>query len=229
VAFINPDIFRQYDIRGVADRDLTPEVAELLGRAFGAYLREHGGTEVIVGRDNRISSVRLRDNLVQGLAAAGCRVVDVGQVVTPMVYFARVHTGIDGALMITGSHKPPDENGFKISRGAGTIYGEEIQRLRALMEKGEFASGEGTVEKRDVAATYLAMLREKIRLGPRRLKVAVLWWCFVWQLSFYQRRRSLSIFLLQLLYTRTSGTVLKGINRKFCARKRLNRRILAGS
>ncbi|BAF58579.1 phosphomannomutase [Pelotomaculum thermopropionicum SI] len=136
-------------------------------------MREHGGSEVIIGRDNRVSSARLRDDLVRGLVAAGCRVVDVGLVVTPMVYFARIHFGIDGAVMITGSHNPPEENGFKISRGAGTIYGEEIQRLRALMEKGKFAEGNGAVEERDVAASYLAMLREKIKLGPRRLKVAV--------------------------------------------------------
>jgi len=173
VAVINPDIFRQYDIRGVAGRDLTPEVVELLGRAFGTYLREHGGSEVIVGRDNRASSGRLRDNLVRGLTAAGCRVIDVGRVVTPMVYFARLHFDIDGAVMITGSHNPPDENGFKISCGAGTIYGEEIQLLRALMEKGEFTTSDGTVEERDVVAPYLAMLGEKIKLGPRRLKVVV--------------------------------------------------------
>jgi len=173
VAVINPDIFRQYDIRGVADRDLTPEVVELLGQSFGTYLRKHGGSEVIVGRDNRASSGRLRNNLVRGLVAAGCRVIDVGRVVTPMVYFARIHFDIDGAVMITGSHNPPDENGFKISCGAGTIYGEEIQRLRALMEKEEFTTGDGTVEERDVVAPYLAMLGEKIKLGPRRLKVAV--------------------------------------------------------
>lgn len=173
MAVINPDIFRQYDIRGVADRDLTSETVELLGRAFGTYLREHGGVEVIVGRDNRLSSGRLRDDLVRGLLAAGCRVIDVGEVVTPIVYFARIHFGIDGAVMITGSHNPPGENGFKISRGSGTIYGEEIQRLRELMEKGEFYRGSGTVEERDAVTPYLSMLREKIRLGPRRLKVVV--------------------------------------------------------
>ncbi|SFR03678.1 phosphomannomutase/phosphoglucomutase [Desulfoscipio geothermicus] len=173
MVMLNPDIFRQYDIRGVADRDLTPEVVELLGRAFGTYVQQYGGSEVIVGHDNRVSSERLRDNLVSGLTAVGCRVIDVGQVVTPMVYYARVHFNIDGAVMITGSHNPPDENGFKISRGAGTIYGEEIQRLRELMEKGEFAAGSGAVEQRDVVTPYRAMLREKIQLGPRKLKVVV--------------------------------------------------------
>ena len=173
MAVINPDIFRQYDIRGVADKDLTPEVVELLGRAFGSYVRAHGSSEVIVGRDNRASSDRLRENLVQGLTAAGCNVIDVGRVVTPMVYFARVHFGVDGAVMITGSHNPPDENGFKLCLGAGTIYGEEIQRLRELMEQEAFTAGSGAVEQRDIVEPYMAMLLDKIKLGSRRLKVVV--------------------------------------------------------
>lgn len=173
MSMINPHIFRQYDIRGVADRDLTSETVELLGRAFGTYVKRHGSNEVVVGRDSRLSSPRLRDDLVRGLVAAGCRVVDIGLVVTPVVYFSRILFGIDGAVMITGSHNPPDENGFKISRGAGTIHGEEIQELRRIMEQGDFASGAGSVEERDAVTAYLAMLREKIKLGPRRLKVAV--------------------------------------------------------
>jgi len=170
---VNPDIFRQYDIRGVAQRDLTPETVELLGKAFGTYIQAHGTRRVIVGRDNRVSSERLRDDLIRGLVSAGCDVIDIGEVVTPIVYYARIHFGIDGAIMITGSHNPPDENGFKISLGSGTIHGEEIQRLRQLMEKGEFATGKGSVEERDAVTTYMSMLRDKIELGSRPLKVAV--------------------------------------------------------
>lgn len=170
---VNPHIFRQYDIRGVADRDLNSETVELLGRAFGTYVRRHGSNEVLVGRDSRTSSPRLRDDLVRGLNAAGCNVVDIGLVVTPVVYYARLLYSIDGAIMITGSHNPPDENGFKICRGPGTIHGDEIQELRRIMEKGEFAGGSGSVEERDAIDAYLHMLRDKIKLGPRRLKVAV--------------------------------------------------------
>ena len=170
---INPHIFRQYDIRGVADRDLASETVSLLGRAFGTHVRQHGSNEVIVGRDSRISSQRLRDDLVRGLMAAGCRVVDIGLTVTPVVYFSRILFGIDGAVMITGSHNPPDENGFKISLGPGTIHGEEIQTLRQLMEQGEFASGAGSVEERDATTAYLAMQQDKIKLGSRRLKAVV--------------------------------------------------------
>ncbi|MCG8400444.1 MAG: phosphomannomutase/phosphoglucomutase [Firmicutes bacterium] len=170
---INPHIFRQYDIRGVADRDLTGETVELLGRAFGTYVRRHGGDEVLVGRDSRISSLRLRDDLARGITATGCRVVDIGLVVTPVVYFARILFGIDGAVMITGSHNPPDENGFKISHGPGTIHGEEIQLLRRMMEEGVFETGAGAVEERDAVTKYLAMLVDKIKMGPRRLKAVV--------------------------------------------------------
>ncbi len=170
---INPQIFRQYDIRGVAAQDLTDDVVELLGKAFGTYAGNAGAQKVVLGRDNRLSSGRLRDALARGLLSAGCDVVDIGPVVTPVLYYARVHFGIDGAVMITGSHNPPDENGFKIALGPGTIYGEQIQELKQIMESGNFATGSGRMEERDAAAPYLAMLREKIRLGPRKLKVAV--------------------------------------------------------
>ncbi len=170
---VNPQIFRQYDIRGHAARDLTDDVVALLGKAFGTYARNAGVQKVLVGRDNRLSSGRLRDALAGGLMSAGCDVVDLGPVVTPVLYYARVHFGVDAAVMITGSHNPPDENGFKIALGPGTIFGEQIQELKRLMENGDFAAGAGRTEERDAATPYLAMLKDKIRLGPRKLKVAV--------------------------------------------------------
>ncbi|MBC7105518.1 MAG: phosphomannomutase, partial [Firmicutes bacterium] len=170
----NAHIFRMYDIRGVADRDLTPEVVYDLGRALGRYYRERGDRRVVVGRDNRLSSPRLKDALTAGLVATRCEVWDAGEVVTPVLYFACAHFKIPNGVMITGSHNPPDENGFKIVAGGTTIYGQEIQRLRELMLAGEFPRGEGSVREVDAAGPYLEMLREKkIRLGPRRLKVAV--------------------------------------------------------
>lgn len=173
VTEINPQIFRQYDIRGVADRDLTDDVVELLGKAFGTYVRNSGSSRVLLGRDNRLSSGRLRDALARGLLSAGCDVADIGLVVTPVLYYARVHFGIDGAVMVTGSHNPPGENGFKIALGAGTIYGGEIQRLKEMMLARNFSTGSGRLEELDAVSPYLSMLKEKIRLGPRRLKVAV--------------------------------------------------------
>jgi len=173
VTAINPQIFRQYDIRGVAERDLTDETAELLGKAFGTVVRKTGTARVLVGRDNRLSSGRLRDAIIRGLSASGCDVADIGLVVTPVVYYARVHYGIDGAVMITGSHNPPDENGFKIALGSGTIYGPEIQGLKELMLAGDFSAGAGRREEMDAVPAYLAMLKDKIKLGPRKLKVVV--------------------------------------------------------
>uniref|UniRef100_A0A7C2E3W2 Phosphomannomutase/phosphoglucomutase n=1 Tax=Ammonifex degensii TaxID=42838 RepID=A0A7C2E3W2_9THEO len=170
---VNPYIFRAYDIRGVADRDLDPETVALLGRALGTFFTARGDSRVVVGRDNRLSSPELRDALVQGLTDTGCAVSDTGVVVTPILYFACQDYDIPNGVMITGSHNPPEENGFKIVAGDGTIYGEQIQYLRKLMESGSFDRGSGTVHQVDAAAAYLPMLREKVRLGPRRLKVAV--------------------------------------------------------
>ena len=170
---INPEIFREYDIRGVADSDLTSEVVASIGQAYGTYIQSFGSNKIIVGRDNRLSSERLRDNLVEGLTAAGCEVIDIGVVTTPMLYYSRAYLGIDGAVMITGSHNPGEFNGFKMGRGQGTIYGEEIQKLRLLIEEGTFAVGQGSVSAFNIWPAYLEMLTERIQLGPYKLKVVV--------------------------------------------------------
>ncbi|MEW6446790.1 MAG: phosphomannomutase/phosphoglucomutase [Bacillota bacterium] len=170
---LNPYIFRAYDIRGVADRDLTDDVVTTLGQALGTYYRKKDDRPVFLGRDNRISSPRLREALANGLAAAGCRVIDIGEVVTPILYFACATSGNGNGVMITGSHNPPEENGFKIVAGGTAIYGEEILRLKDIVENGTFTGGAGTVEHLDAVQSYLGMLRGKICLGPRRLKVAV--------------------------------------------------------
>ncbi|AFV13071.1 phosphomannomutase/phosphoglucomutase ManB [Thermacetogenium phaeum DSM 12270] len=170
---MNADIFRQYDIRGHAERDLTDETVRLIGRAFGSYVLEHGKKDVLVGRDNRLSSPRIHHALLNGLLSTGCRVIDIGTVVTPILYFAREHWQVEGGVMITGSHNPPEENGFKLACGPGTIYGKEITHLREMISRGEFRSGAGTLDSKDAAGPYIEMLNEKIRLGPRKLKVAV--------------------------------------------------------
>lgn len=170
---INTNIFREYDIRGVADRDLTDETVTLLGKAFGTSARRKGLKDVLVGMDNRVSSPRLKNALTEGLTSTGCRVVDIGTVVTPILYFARVNYGIEAAVMITGSHNPPEDNGFKMALGPGTIYGEEIQDLRRLIEAGDLETGRGGVDTANPVPDYMSMIREKIKLGPRKLKVAV--------------------------------------------------------
>lgn len=126
-------VFREYDIRGKAGSELNAEFAFLLGAAFGRKIREHGADRVVVGRDNRKSSPELRRGLIAGLQQASCRVTDIGEVTTPMFYYALEHTGIPQGLMITASHNPGDENGFKIAVDKTTIYGDEIRDLHARM------------------------------------------------------------------------------------------------
>jgi phosphomannomutase/phosphoglucomutase len=170
---MNEQIFREYDIRGQAERDLTDETTSKLGAAYGTYIQSTGQDQVLVGHDNRLSSERLRNALIGGLLSTGVQVIDLGLVATPMLYFSRVYWQTDGAVMITGSHNPPDENGFKLAHGPGTIYGEEILHIRDMIKVGRFRSGEGRIDVRDVTEAYLKMLKEKISLGPRPLKVVV--------------------------------------------------------
>ena len=132
---LNPAIFREYDIRGVADLELRDVDIELLGRGAGTYLRRHGGDRVNVGRDCRLSSERLRNALVCGLKASGCQVADIGVAPTPLLYYSVFHLQAAAAVMITGSHNPPEYNGFKVVSGAATIYGAEIQAIREIIDR----------------------------------------------------------------------------------------------
>jgi phosphomannomutase / phosphoglucomutase len=159
-------IFREYDIRGVADRDLSDGIAHGIGRGFGATLSEarSGGTplRVAVGRDCRLSSPRLFAALVRGLVEAGAHVIDVGEGPTPMLYFAAHHLGTDGAVMITGSHNPGDENGFKMMRGKASFFGPEIQALKAHIEKGDLGpTKDGKLEKQDVQDAYVEEMKKR--------------------------------------------------------------------
>lgn len=166
-------MFREYDIRGLAREDLTPGVVEKIARAYAVYMSKSDRCQVIVGQDNRESSPRIRESVINGLVSSGCQVVDIGTVITPVFYFARLHYGIDGGVMITASHNPPEFNGFKLAHGFSTIYGEEIQEIRRLAERGEFLHRVGSVEQRNVVPAYRAMLCEKIQLEPRRLRAVV--------------------------------------------------------
>lgn len=169
---MDANIFREYDIRAVVGKELTLEEVEVLGRAIGTYLIGEGKRRITLGRDGRTSSTAFRDRLLAGLLAAGCRVIDIGVCPTPLLYFSVRHLQTDGGVMITASHNPPEYNGFKICSGPDTIFGEEIQRLRRIVESGEFLSGEGALETQDVVADYQAYVLGDIRL-PRPLRVGV--------------------------------------------------------
>jgi phosphomannomutase/phosphoglucomutase len=172
-----PQAFREYDIRGVADRDLTNELAEAIGRGYGTMIargRDPSGVRIAVGRDCRLSSPRLHEALLRGLGRAGVHVIDVGVGPTPLLYFAVFHLDADGGVMITGSHNPGDENGFKMMRGKASFFGREIQELRALIEKEDFAAdAKGTVEQRDVQDAYVEEMKKRIGTFARPLPFVV--------------------------------------------------------
>jgi phosphomannomutase / phosphoglucomutase len=167
-------IFRQYDVRGIVGRDLTPEVARALGGAYAALMRERGVRgEVAVGRDNRPSGDALRDALVGGLTAAGVSVVDIGVVPTPLLYWSLHHLPVIGGIQITGSHNPPEYNGFKLSFGTESLHGHDIQHLLALIQR-EAAptdAGTGTVRREAVIDRYVADVVKRIGPISRPMKV----------------------------------------------------------
>ncbi|MDZ7263022.1 MAG: phosphomannomutase/phosphoglucomutase [candidate division KSB1 bacterium] len=169
---IKPTIFREYDIRGIADTELVDENIELIGRAYGTFMVRKGHRKIAVGRDVRLSSERIKNALVRGITATGCDVVDIGEVPTPVLYFAIVHLKTDGGVMVTGSHNPIEFNGLKLSEGIASIYGEGIQHFRKLIEQGDFATGAGTVSTMDLVPTYQETIKARIKL-PRRLKIVV--------------------------------------------------------
>ena len=165
-------IFREYDIRGVADEELLSEDIEILGQAFGTYLRRHSGANITLCRDTRLSSPRLHGALLSGLLASGCQVTDIGVAPTPLLYYSVVHLKTDGGVMITGSHNPPEFNGFKVVCGASTIHGEAIQEVRRIIETGDFLSGDGTSKTADVLTPYIEEISSQFHF-PRKIKVVV--------------------------------------------------------
>ena len=165
-------IFREYDIRGVAESELQSEDIVQLGRGLGTYLQRQSGRSINLGRDCRLSSSRLRDALCEGLIASGCHVTDIGTVPTPVLYYSAQHLKADGAVMITGSHNPPEYNGFKTVCGQGTLHGETIQEVRRLIEKQDFESGQGSETTADAVTPYVEEIAGQFHFD-RRVKVVV--------------------------------------------------------
>ena len=138
-------IFREYDVRGIVGKDLTFDVAQSIGRAYGTMARQRGSQTVALGRDGRLTSLALRDRVLAGITSTGVNVVDIGVCPTPLLYFALYELPVDGGVMVTGSHNPAEYNGFKMCIEKMGLYGEDIQELRRLIETGASASGSGTV------------------------------------------------------------------------------------
>lgn len=166
-------VFREYDVRGLIGSELTPELAYHLGRAIGTLMRERSLRGAMVGRDCRPSGVAFAEQTARGFAESGIDVADIGMVATPTQYFSMHHHKAGGGVQVTGSHNPPEFNGFKISLGGTTAHGADIQRIRELVESEAYATGQGSVRKSPIDDAYLSFLADNLRLGSRKLRVVV--------------------------------------------------------
>jgi phosphomannomutase/phosphoglucomutase len=169
---VDPGIFRAYDIRGIVGESLTPEVAFEIGRAIGSEAYFRGEQTVVVARDGRLSGPELTESLIRGLLATGRDVKDIGQVPTPVLYFAAQYLGSNSGVMVTGSHNPPNYNGFKIVLGGETLSNEAIDALRQRIESGDMLTGEGSLETVDVLPDYIERVKSDIQIA-RPMKVVV--------------------------------------------------------
>lgn len=174
---MDTNIFREYDIRGIVDEQLSDETVALLGRALGIFYAQNGAKRIAVGYDARESSPRFRDILTAGLTSCGCDVVLIGMVPTPVLYHT-VHTcDVDGGVMITGSHNPPDHNGFKICLGKATLFGSQIQEIKEIAQRAETRPDDGAVAGEvttiDVIDSYVTDIASKVDLGRRKLKAVI--------------------------------------------------------
>jgi phosphomannomutase/phosphoglucomutase len=165
-------IFREYDIRGLVDQEISDQDVTLLGRAIAAYFDQQGIKKITLGQDCRLSSPHFHDLMLEALLAGGRRIIDIGVCPTPLLYFSVWHYEAQGAVMITASHNPKEYNGFKIMVGKSTIYGQEIQKLYYLSQSGPFVGGRGSVEQKPIVEPYIDYVSGIIKLaGPLRLAV----------------------------------------------------------
>ncbi len=162
---MNKDIFRQYDIRGIVGQDLTPETVELLGKGIGTYFRNRDCKEVALGRDGRLSSPQFAKAFTKGLLSTGCNVFDLGTVPTPLLYFSIYFKNYAAGVMITGSHNPPEYNGFKLMLGKDTLFGDHIQDIYSLIQSGQFHEEDGAS-----AAELEERISSQCHAGARHLQ-----------------------------------------------------------
>ncbi len=170
---MNNEIFREYDIRGNVENDLSDDVVRNIGKAFAVYVLERGKKTVSIARDCRLSSEHYRDLIVSAFVESGLDVIDIGLVPTGLFYYSLFNLEVDGGIMITGSHNPPSMNGFKIALGKSTLYGDQIQDIRRIIERGNFKRGKGSCkEYKNIVADYYAFIRTNIHIS-KKFKVVV--------------------------------------------------------
>ena len=170
MTLINPFIFREYDIRGKVVEDFPKHVVEKLGKAFGTFIKRSGGEEITLSGDIRPSTTDLMKNFKTGVLSTGIDVIELGILPTPVNYFSMFHLGVYGAVQITGSHNPPEFNGFKMSINKKAFYGDDIQTLYKIIDKMDFEVGEGIETRYKILPQYKKMIKEKINIEkPIRL------------------------------------------------------------
>ncbi len=172
---VNKNVFRSYDIRGIAGEELTEEFAEILGKTFGSYIQDRGEKEVIVGHDCRESADYLVRGLEKGLISTGVKVYNIGLVTTPMVYYSRKLLKIGPAIQVTASHNPKEYNGFKmcVEEENESIYGDRILEIYDYMVKGKFIAGNGSKEDISIKEAYIEEITKRVKLGNRKIKAVV--------------------------------------------------------
>lgn len=169
---MNPGIFREYDIRGIAGKDLKENDALLIGKGVGTFLQQHGRSRLTVGRDCRLTSDLYTKKVIEGLLSTGCDVTDIGVCPTPILYFSITHFDQQGGVMVTASHNPPEYNGFKLCIGTDSIFGKDIQKIFKIISNASFSQGNGSLFAADAIAPYKAFVEKNISI-PRTLKVGL--------------------------------------------------------
>lgn len=171
---LNETIFREYDIRGIADVDLTNEVMNLLGKALSKYFLNKQVKKISIGYDTRLSSLRIRDGLKNAFLSSGVDVIDIGLSTTPLLYFSQFHLDLSGGIMITGSHNPSEYNGIKVCLNKTTIFGTEIQKIRELALGGDFPVGNGIASEANIREAYIKMVSENIKMKTgKKMKIVI--------------------------------------------------------
>jgi len=169
---LNQYIFREYDIRGKVSDDFPPELVEALGKGFGTYIKRGGGQEIALSGDIRLTTPDLMEQFKTGMLSTGVDVINIGILPTPANYYSMFSLGVAGAVQITGSHNPPEFNGFKLSRDKKAVFGEAIQEIRVIIEKEDYETGEGTEASYDILTKYKRMIASKIDI-KKRMKVVM--------------------------------------------------------
>ena len=169
---LNKYIFREYDIRGKVSDDFPPELVEALGKGFGTYIKRGGGQEIALSGDIRLTTPDLMEQFKTGMLSTGVDVIKIGILPTPANYYSMFSLGVAGAGQITGSHNPPEFNGFKLSRDKKAVFGEAIQEIRVIIEKEDYETGEGTEASYDILTKYKRMIASKIDI-KKRMKVVM--------------------------------------------------------